>query len=126
MIFPTTVSRFRPVLAANQVPGIPLLLEHYAVHDAAGKKLFTVSREKALEGITAGVFVPVGRTCVKYVRINSAAEPTRSERHSAPKTWTGPRNPGEGARAIYNHNPSMCASWRLDSKGKRIRLTGKP
>jgi hypothetical protein len=126
MICPPAFGPIHSVLAANQVLRIPLLSERYAAHDAGGRKLFVVSREKALEGIAAGAFVPVGRTCVKYLRINSAADPARSERYAAPKTWTGPRNPGEGSRAIYEHNEPMCNSWAVDSKGKRIRSANTP
>jgi hypothetical protein len=109
-------------LAANQGPGIPLLSDRYDALDAAGRRLFTVSREKALEGIASGAFEPVGRTCVKYLRINSAADPARSARHSAPKTWYGPPNPGRGARAIYDHNVAMCGALGPDPRRDRRRL----
>ncbi len=106
-----SVSTSRSDLAENQEAGLPLLAERYAALDACGKKLFTVSREKAVEGIAAGKFIPVGRTCVKYLRIASAADPPRSARHSGPRTWEGPHQPGIGAPAIYQHNQKMCAAW---------------
>jgi hypothetical protein len=53
------------------------------------------------------------------LRINSARDPARSERHSGPKTWTGPRNPGDGAAAIYGHNFRMCDAWGPDPKRNR-------
>jgi hypothetical protein len=107
------------VLAVNQESGIPLLAETYSVLDASGRKLFRISREKAIAGIADGAFVPVGRTCVKYLRINSAADPARSERHRAAKTWIGPRNPGEGALTVYEHNVRMCDAWGPDPKQDR-------
>jgi hypothetical protein len=114
MTGPPCASPIRPGLAANQGPGIPMFADLYDVLDASGRKLFTVSRERALAGIAAGAFLPIGRTCVKYLRMNSAADPARSQRHSAPKTWDGPRKPGEGAAAIYGHNHPMCEAWGPD------------
>jgi hypothetical protein len=103
-----------PDLAVNQECRIPLLAAQYAALDASGRKLFTVSRDKAIKGIAAGYFVPVGRTCVKYLRIDSAADPRRSERYSGPKTWIGPLNPGVGAPTVYSHNPPACIAWGPD------------
>ena len=122
---PSLVCPVTPVLAANQVSEIPLLSERYAVHDAAGRKLFTVSRERAIEGIAVGAFLPVGRTCVKYLRTSSAADPARSERYAAPKTWIGTCNPGKGARGVYDHNVPMCESFGPDPKGNRLRSVGR-
>lgn len=104
----------RSDLAANQEPGIPLLAERYAVLDCTGRKLFTVRRDRAIEGIAQGVFVGIGRTCVKYLRTNSAADPARSERLSAPRTWNGPSNPGVGAPARFDHNAHVCDTWGPD------------
>jgi hypothetical protein len=95
-------------LALNQDDGIPLLAERYNVLDSAGRKLFTVGRAKAIEGIALGAFIPVGRTCAKYMRVASAADPARSERYLAPKTYIGPVFPGYGAPANYAHNDRMC------------------
>jgi len=109
VIHPRAARPIESALAATQVPGIPLLSARYAARDASGKKLFTVSREMAFEGIAAGTFVPVGRTCVKYLRINSAADPPRSERVSAPKTWDGPPNL-ERVRARSMTTTCLCAN----------------
>lgn len=106
----------RSDLAANQERGIPLLADRYPVLDAGGRKIFSVSREKAIDGIAAGVFAPIGRTCAKYVRLTSAADPSRSERHSAPRTWIGPPRPGEGAVGSYEHNATVCSSWGPDPR----------
>ena len=103
-------------LAVNQEPGIPFLADRYAVLDMNGRKLFTIRRDRAIEGVDKGVFVAVGRTCVKYLRTSSAADPARSERHSAPRTWKGPSEPGMGAPARFDHAMPICNGWGPDPK----------
>jgi hypothetical protein len=87
--------------------------ERYDLRDATGRRVRSISRDRAAVLLATGKAEAIGRGTVKYLKLDAEIGGSLSKRPPRSlQPWTGAKTAPGSDIATYAHDDEACATWR--------------